>query len=436
MKRISAFLLAAALALSLCACGVVQNEPAVKPPATPAAETQNGLSAALPVNNGGRFVGVDGEVYYRAYGAAALTHSGMPGDFPAVPGAEKQMMVRHADGSVEALFPDTGDGPIAVIGGRFYLQTSVYADGRVYSVDSRGGDRAELLDGCILAADAETGRLLCQRGTALVSVRCADGNVETLASGMTWAGCADGRAYYSVPAADGEGARRGALALWSVAADGSDARLLAETAGDLYTAPADAAATVVCLQAVGDRVYFSYGAVSGTAHLFQGGRILRVGTDGTGLTQIAESPQADFYVARRNGADWVCYYEHGDGGAILRNPATGETVRAAFAAPIGVPYVDARTGTGCVYSDETGTPTVLFTAQNLPGYDGRYGCGDRTLLLADQVNVVGSLVFFRVLHGVRDAANDVGWRYAYTLSGATVCCRDLTTGAVTELYTL
>ena len=62
------------------------------------------------------------------------------------------------------------------------------------------------------------------------------------------------------------------------------------------------------------------------------------------------------------------------------------------------------------------------------------GCGEETLYLVDQVNIVGSLVFFRILRGTHDAANDVGWRYSYTRTSAEVYCRDLTTGQVAEVF--
>lgn len=432
MKRTMSFLLAALLLLSLCACGQKTDAaPEQTAAPTPSAAPEQVAEAR---NNCGLYVGLDGDVYYRQYDGADVEASGMFGQFAAVPGTEKQMMVRHADGSTEVLFSDTGAGPIAILAGRFYLQTGEYADGRVYSVDMTGENRTELFDGRILAADEAGGRLICQSGTDLVSVRCADGQTVTLASGVTYAGLAGGRVYYSSADAADDGAHKGALLFQSVRTDGSDARELARTEPDLYGHPADTAATVVCMQAVGDNVYFSYGAYAGTAHVFQGGDILRVGADGSGLTKIADTAQEGFYVSRRGGADYLYYVPDMGEHAVCRNVTTGAEEQAAFASPIDTPYVDAHTAEGSVYSDETGTPTVLFTAEDLAGYDGKYGCGEETLYLVDQVNIVGSLVFFRVLRGTHDAASDVGWRTSYTRTGAEVYCRDLTTGQVAGVF--
>lgn len=431
MKRTMSFLLAALL-LSLCACGQKTDAaPEQTAAPTPSAAPEQVAEAR---NNCGLYVGLDGDVYYRQYDGADVEASGMFGQFAAVPGTEKQMMVRHADGSTEVLFSDTGAGPIAILAGRFYLQTGEYADGRVYSVDMTGENRTELFDGRILAADEAGGRLICQSGTDLVSVRCADGQTVTLASGVTYAGLAGGRVYYSSADAADDGAHKGALLFQSVRTDGSDARELARTEPDLYGHPADTAATVVCMQAVGDNVYFSYGAYAGTAHVFQGGDILRVGADGSGLTKIADTAQEGFYVSRRGGADYLYYVPDMGEHAVCRNVTTGAEEQAAFASPIDTPYVDAHTAEGGVYSDETGTPTVLFTAEDLAGYDGNYGCGEETLYLVDQVNIVGSLVFFRILRGTHDAASDVGWRTSYTRTGAEVYCRDLTTGQVAGVF--
>lgn len=435
MKRIISILLAAMLLLSLCACsGQTTETPAPKASSTPeptAAPTQ-----AAAVNNGGLYVGLDGDVYYRQYDAADVEASGMFGRFAAVPGAEKQMMVRHADGSTEALFPDTGAGPIALLDRTFYLQTSEYADGKVYSVDITGAHRTELFDGCILAVDEQNGRLICQNGTNLVSMDCVSNGgtyaSRVLAEDVTYAGYAGGRVYYSSAPANSVHARKGALVFQSVATDGSDVRMLAQTEPDLYGIVSDTDATVVCMQVVGDHVYFNYGAYSGTAHVFQGGSILRVGTDGSGLTKIVDTAQEDFYVSRRGGVDYL-YYVAGEE-TVCRNVATGAEEKAAFAAPIGVPYVDSHTADGSIYSDETGTPTTLFTAKDLAGYDREYGCGEESLFLVDQVNVVGSLVFFRILRGTHDTANDVGWRYSYTRTSAEVYCRDLTTGQVSQVF--
>lgn len=432
MKRTMSFLLAALLLLSLCACGQKTDAaPEQTAAPTPSAAPEQVAEAR---NNCGLYVGLDGDVYYRQYDGADVEASGMFGQFAAVPGTEKQMMVRHADGSTEVLFSDTGAGPIAILAGRFYLQTGEYADGRVYSVDMTGENRTELFDGRILAADEAGGRLICQSGTDLVSVRCADGQTVTLASGVTYAGLAGGRVYYSSADAADDGAHKGALLFQSVRTDGSDARELARTEPDLYGHPADTAATVVCMQAVGDNVYFSYGAYAGTAHVFQGGDILRVGADGSGLTKIADTAQEGFYVSRRGGADYLYYVPDMGEHAVCRNVTTGAEEQAAFASPIDTPYVDAHTAEGSVYSDETGTPTVLFTAEDLAGYDGKYGCGEETLYLVDQVNIVGSLVFFRILRGTHDAASDIGWRTSYTRTGAEVYCRDLTTGQVAGVF--
>lgn len=441
MKRTISVLLAAVLLLSLCACGGKPAEtPQPEESAAPEQTTAPAQTAA--VNNGGLYVGLDGDVYYRQYDAADVETSGMFGRFEAVPGTEKQMMVRHADGSTEALFTDAGAGPIVLLDRTFYLQTSEYADGKVYCVDLAGEHRTELLDGRILAVDEQNGRLICQNGTNIVSLDCAGNGADcqsrTLATNVTYAGLADGRVYYSSAPTDGAGARKGALVFRSVATDGSDVRTLAQTEPDLYGMESDTDATVVCVQVVGDNVYFNYGAYAGTAQVFQGGRVLRVGTDGTGLMKVADTTQEDFYVSRRNGADYL-YYASGEVGGsdadvVCRNVATGAEEPAAFAAPIGVPYVDSRTAEGSIYSDETGTPTTLFTAQDLAGYDQKYGCGEETLYLVDQVNVVGNLVFFRILRGTHDAANDIGWRYIYSLTGAAVYCRDLTTGAVTQVF--
>lgn len=431
MKRTMSFLLAALL-LSLCACGQKTDAaPEQTAAPTPSAAPEQVAEAR---NNCGLYVGLDGDVYYRQYDGADVEASGMFGQFAAVPGTEKQMMVRHADGSTEVLFSDTGAGPIAILAGRFYLQTGEYADGRVYSVDMTGENRTELFDGRILAVDEAGGRLICQSGTDLVSVRCADGQTVTLASGVTYAGLAGGRVYYSSADAADDGAHKGALLFQSVRTDGSDARELARTEPDLYGHPADTAATVVCMQAVGDNVYFSYGAYAGTAHVFQGGDILRVGADGSGLTKIADTAQEGFYVSRRGGTDYLYYVPDMGEHAVCRNVTTGAEEQAAFASPIDTPYVDAHTAEGSVYSDETGTPTVLFTAEDLAGYDGKYGCGEETLYLVDQVNIVGSLVFFRILRGTHDAASDVGWRTSYTRTGAEVYCRDLTTGQVAGVF--
>lgn len=443
MKRTVSFLLAAMLLLSLCACGGRTTAA----PETPTPETSpvSGQTAVptpteAAVNNGGLYVGLNGDVYYRQYDASDVETSGMFGNFAAVSGSEKQMMVRHADGSTEALFTDTGVGPIVLLNDAFYLQTSEYVGGKVYRVDMTGENRTELLDGCILAVDEQNDRLICQRGTDIVSLDPAIGEPRVLATHVTYAGLADGRVYYSSSFSGSDDARRGALVFQSVATDGTDVRTLAQTQPDLYDYPSDTDATVVCMQAVDDVVYFNYGAYAGTAHAFQGGSIMRVGLDGSGLTKIVDAAQEDFYVSSRGGTDYLYYVpgelgEPGTGeGAICRNVATGAEETAAFAAPIGVPYVDSRTADGSIYSDETGTPTKLFTSKDLAGYDRDYGYGEETLYLVDQVNVVGDLVFFRILRGTHDAANDVGWRYSYTFASAEIYCRDLTTGQVTQVF--
>ena len=81
--------------------------------------------------------------------------------------------------------------------------------------------------------------------------------------------------------------------------------------------------SVDCAQEIGDEVYFQFGGYEGTAHIYQGGKIAKVKTDGTGFTEVKSVP--DEFDIGGEGYPTFTAYKSGDKveikqGCILNKP--------------------------------------------------------------------------------------------------------------------
>ena len=178
MTRAAAALLALTLLLILAACGgktaagAAQDDPPntpdaanAEPPETPdaAGVEASRLEAERPAveNNGGHFVRVGGEVWFRHYGVGTFDEPQLWGDFlsiwPSHPSASMLCRRSEADGTVTEALPDDGFGPLWFGVGGFYLTRVTDAGAREAYFKTLDGTETPLREGTI-AGVSDNGR--------------------------------------------------------------------------------------------------------------------------------------------------------------------------------------------------------------------------------------------------------------------------------------
>ncbi|MCL1913479.1 MAG: hypothetical protein FWG10_06330 [Eubacteriaceae bacterium] len=147
----------------LCSCG----QPASK---------SGGISQITPVihNNGGLYVKYGHDIYYREYLAGSLEKTSLGVSFPAVAGAQSNIMRLNPDGSKDLLFLDYGNGPIYMMAGdtgdgpifilnRLHGINDGYYDWEIYGSKLDGEDCGFNMSGEIFAFDEDSSRIIFTR---------------------------------------------------------------------------------------------------------------------------------------------------------------------------------------------------------------------------------------------------------------------------------
>ncbi len=116
---------------------------------------QETVPPALEVeNNGGNYVRVGSEVYFRKYGPEALDPSAFYGRFTKYwdpEGGESEIMAFDLlTGEAERRFSDTGHGPLWYSGGSFWLQETLHYQNYVYRYSPDGAEAEELCEGQLI----------------------------------------------------------------------------------------------------------------------------------------------------------------------------------------------------------------------------------------------------------------------------------------------
>ena len=417
MKRVAVFALATLLCLSLAACGA-------KPAPEPASVPEPMPTQAQTFNNGGRYVRHAGSVYYWEYWPECLERSGIRGEFPEVPGIRRSMTRLHANGSQENLFTENGCGPIWIHNNRFYL--TWLDDGftcQIFSTAMEKGnhlgdaiDRRELGPGEIFALDES-------RGLLIASVSRINEDAH--------------RVEYGICVIDTETGERKELPLANV-----EPLLYDEPSAALYYRNFG----------IGDPDAVKLGCVNVLT-----GSVRDVAwLDIRQLDSFEDVDAVEFDNAWLKGHDLHVFMSgysgnghHYMGSAHLVIDMIGD----------GVARYDA--GDAPDYSRYA--VNKPFDMRDMQGYDEFYGYYIRTeqdelhqiLTFEDiaqcglpggpyyyetsfgevkNVEYADGAVFFSVLCGPRNEAKDIGWREAYDLSAMQVYRKNLSTGAIEELY--
>jgi hypothetical protein len=405
------------LCLGLAACG--NNDP--KPNETitePASDTKPDSPAKPPTaeiyNNGGHYAKHNGAVYYWENTAGTIEPVGLWGEFPEIPYASRAMVRLNADGGKEVLFTGQGHGPIWIYGGRFYLQTAD-EDYRpqLYSIamDGNAASKRALGPGEIFALDEARGLLVAREymGGRLFALDAATGESLDLAADAEPLLYEGGALYYR----DYSGGEPGILKLSRADIVTGAVREIAEIDLERYEGfdegPIGLEFGCPRLDEEDEEaLHVLVAAYGGTAHMYYNCVAFTVDMAGDAVL-VNESPvETDWF-----GVDRPFQYE-GDG---------------PFAS-------DEADITYYIHHNLFGAPEPVLTREDLAfvGLPEGGWLEDADFSSLQDIEYADGALFFTVYGGIRNEAEDVGWRWAYYFESAQVFRKDLAAGTIEPLY--
>ncbi|MCI2048296.1 MAG: hypothetical protein LKJ76_01075 [Lachnospiraceae bacterium] len=342
-------------------------------------------------NNAGYFVKSGDRVWFRRYGADALEHSALWGDFlsgPQVAGKSEICWYDEKDNSVHEAFEDAGCGKIICSGGRLYLSEIVgHPAYKLYSVRTDGSGRKEIGDGqYVCCSDDGSIRVSANTTTGKNSVMTLtvsddSGMIEKYGgkTDVEYLAAKNGYLFYEAH----DFAKNQDLTIYcrKLTKTGKSVRL-----GIVDDVAEDSFLKIDQIRIKEKTVYISYESDAGTAAVYQGGGLMKGTLDGKDSLKKVKTYGPDTagvpYIVLKgetygtlSNESSDLYVDGTDGGLYLYD-SLGESTQIA------------------VVCDQSGTDS----AQNLEGAE-----------------IVGDCVYGMRDTMIPDDENSVGWRQAYSL---------------------
>ena len=403
MKRAVALALAALLCAGCFACGKDKPEP--------------GPTTASVFNNGGRYVNYGGSVYYWEYWPACIEQTAIWGEFPEVPGIRRSMMRLNADGTQENLFTENGCGEIWICRDRFYLTwlDDDYTQQIFTTAMERGNamgdaiDRREIGSGEIFSLDEIRGLLIVTQprdgGVCTYDTNVQMKNILPVTHAELLLYDAPSATLYYRDYSIGE---PGTVKLCSINVMTKEVSDIARIEPWAYEESFEDANAIefdnTWLE--GDLLHVFMSGYSGNAYMYMGSTHLTIDMAGgsIGKYDAGDAPDYSRYAADKpfdmrdiQGYDEYYGYYIRDDKDELRHILSYEDT-----AELGLPD-------GPYYTEE-----AFADVRNVEYVDGA--------------------IFFSIIFGPRNAAEDIGWREAYDFENMHVYRKDLATGKIEELY--
>ena len=363
----------------------------------------------------GHVVEYNGDLYYWKYNGDSFSREGTSGYFSFRTSTKNQLVRRSADGSEAVILEASGRGQIAVVGKKIYYYDCEDQALHVYNTATKSN---AALDCGSISAATEDGRYLISR---FVSIDTTTDTLTLLVDSGTYLDYHDGVVYFSKSPDDSKLGQMGQVTVSRVLVDGTEQYDLCTTEPDLYgsdpTQFYGSSASVQEIYFDDEYIYFSYGQIAGTGLIYQGGKIIRMGYDGSNAEVVAGEDKLV-------GARFIVSADH----EVTSYDNNGESMNA-----YGI-YYD-NSGSVYQYDAEEGEERILISQLDYAvlgaGIAGRYDIANYFVL--DFVQHTGDMVYFFALHAQKDP-DDFMMRPKAVLQNAALFAKNLTTGEVTILY--
>ena len=406
----------AALLAAMClfaGCGSSNSESATEPQITTTVPEEPTSVGAM-----GHVICANGDTYYWKYSAASFDATGI-GGFTSKD-AENQMILRGEDGTENVLFEANGRGAFVLAGDMIFYGSH---DWQVFSVSMEDQSVKSWGSGRLMGVTEDGSVVFWQtytdNGNAINAISAGELTSKVLVENAVYITCHDGVVYYSPNCEDMEKAQAGQVTLSRILPDGTGQADLYTTAPDMYDDLGYSAASVSQIRFSEDHIYFSYGSIAGTGLFFQGGKVVRLGYDGSDAQILAgteELVDAQFIV----NAD----------GSVTAFPLQYVSMFK------DLEELSYSKGIVYRYDPVTGEPKELLQPQDYSAVGpGLAQVTDESgMVIAEFVEVTDGKAYYLMHHGAEDPENSIGWRVAYKRTNSAFMVKDMQTGQVSVIY--
>ena len=361
-------------------------------PETPARESSVSGNTGLRTEGlySGEVIHSDAGDLYWKYDSRNIADTGALGNFMKT-GEYENSYVLNKNGTEQILFTAYGFGDTALLRNRIYYSELINGINILSCIETDGSYSRQFGEGLIQGTDS-TGRYLYYSPSGSYGIGVIDTDTDrqsVISRDIRYLTCRRDTVY----AQRTEG---NILTLYAMNTDGSGLRELCTVEGNQYI-------TTAMMHFNNDTVYFSCGSIEGTGGFYQGGRVIRVNNDGSGMQVLAgESVPA--------GADFTVL---SDGTVAAHTRDQEEDV--LFFQPM---RSWKRTNSGVYWINaETGEEELILSNEE-------YASGSLTAAF-ETVRRNGSLVYFRIHYMEEDSSGDLGWRQGYRRVRSVLMMKDL-----------
>lgn len=366
--------------------------------------------------DGSAFVCYEGDWYYREYSAEDFEDSALFGSYLEVEGQPKDMVRLNAQGEREVLFSDNGGGDIYIVKDRMILmdQGNPWSSSS-YITDFQGNVQRQLEDSYPVAADRERGLVFFMTPEGGFFFWEADSDttktLKEAGGGIWYQGCWEDTLYYTTQ----ENGKKDTV-LWALELDSLEPRQVSVFPQDNVVE----VTSIVSIQVLDDQIFVLTGGYAGTAMMFQGGKIYRLGLDGGDKQQVAGGSGdygtcgEQFCVFEENG-EWALYYTLNESGEARKlAPEGSEEAVELKPWKVGEYFYDDQGGIS-IYPDASGEILTLLSGDELAQelYGDQLNQYAETYCMVEELSFCGDQIFYTVESGSHDSSGDMGWRYNY-----------------------
>lgn len=362
-------------------------------------------------------------MYYWKYSPESFEETAVFANYKAVPGVKNQFVFRGADGTENVLFEAEGYGAVVIVGDRLFYESPMneYGSTVIRSCTLDGQDVVEYGEGELLFGTDDGRGIICKvmSKMRIDRIEVIENIRKVLVENAIYLDRKGDIIYYQPQEADSEAAIFGQVTLAQVKTDGSNPKNLYTTAPDLYEGDFQGAAEIARLIVREDKIYFSYGSVSGSAMFFQGGKVIKMDSDGNNA-EVAAGNEGLVNSIFSVNEDGSVSSEFSQFDEILFTP--GEKTFS-------------MDGTMYVFDKSTGAPEVILTPEDYASVgSGLCNYYDTFCLQIDPLEVSGGCAYYLASYGTEDPSGNIGWRTAYRRENGALLEKNLETGAVTTLF--
>lgn len=351
------------------------------------------------VNNGGEHVIYENNTYYWQYAKDSVSQTALFANFTNTNNSDHNKLQCMDDkGNIKTLYEGNGYGNIAILNNRIYLQRATSTTTELFSLDMNGkqektygtyGIKGVSNNNLVLIADAHIYIFDTLKETFIYEKDRAD-----------FLSFQNNHIYYSTTSETNDTTTLNYINCINL----NDTNLaVLDKQNHSKFSTLSGSLQITCVQEFKNKVYFTFGMYGGSAHMYQGGYLDVVQSDGTNRKTI----KTDF----------------GDKFAVLSNEEIKEN------AIINTPFLS-EDGNVWMYDNKHNDKVKLLENKK----DYTRSTEPKNHVTLDRFELEQDYLYYSVISSVYDKSVSVGWRDGYRWKKTVYYRKNLKTNRIEKLY--